>query len=89
MVKPDNGIQVLNLHRLSGESNLKAFADLLFANVFIVRGLKVVEGKNGLFVSMPRRQDKEGKWHDIAFPTTKEFRGLLNDLVLSEYENKQ
>ncbi|MFC1621001.1 septation protein SpoVG family protein [Candidatus Omnitrophota bacterium] len=89
MVNPDNGIQVLNLRRLSGESTLKAFADLLFANVFIVKGLKVVEGKNGLFVSMPQRQDKEGKWRDIAFPTTKEFRGLLSDIVLSEYERKQ
>lgn len=86
MVKPDNGVQVSRLRRFNGDSNLKALADVVFANVFIVTGLRVVEGKNGLFVGMPRRQDKEGKWHDVAFPITKEFRELLHDIVLSEYE---
>lgn len=87
MVKPNNGVEVLRLHRLSGDSNLKAFADVSFAGMFMVKGLKVVEGKNGLFVGMPGRKDKDGKWHDTAHPLTKEFKELLNDVVLSAYEN--
>ena len=86
MNKTDNGIEVLRIHRLGGDSNLKAFADVSFAGVFIVKGLRVVEGKSGLFVAMPSIKGKDGKWHDRAHPLTKEFRETLNELVLEAYE---
>ena len=89
MVNQNNGVEVLRLHRLSGESNLKAFADVSFAGVFIVKGLRVVEGKKGLFVGMPREQGKDGKWYDIAHPLTKEFKDSLNEIVLQAYEEEK
>jgi stage V sporulation protein G len=89
MVNQNNGVEVLRLHRLSGESNLKAFADVSFAGVFIVKGIKVVEGKNGLFVSMPSEKGKDGKWYNTAHPLTKEFRESLNEVVLEAYETEK
>lgn len=89
MVNQSNGVEVLRLHRLSGESNLKAFADVSFAGVFIVKGIKVVEGKNGLFVSMPSEKGKDGKWYNTAHPLTKEFRESLNEVVLQAYEEEK
>lgn len=89
MVKTNNGngVEVLRLHRLSGDTNLKAFADVSFAGVFIIKGLRVVEGKNGRFVGMPQEKGKDGRWYDTAYPITKEFRDLLNEIVLEAYEN--
>jgi len=89
MVNQNNGVEVLRLHRLSGETSLKAFADVSFAGVFIVKGIKVVEGKNGLFVGMPARKGKDDKWHDTAYPLTKEFREVLNEVVLGAYEQEK
>ena len=89
MVNQSNGVEVLRLHRLSGESSLKAFADVSFAGVFIVKGIKVVEGKNGLFVSMPSEKGKDGKWYNTAHPLTKEFRESLNEVVLQAYEEEK
>ena len=89
MVNQSNGVEVLRLHRLSGESSLKAFADVSFAGVFIVKGIKVVEGKKGLFVSMPSEKGKDGKWYDTAHPLTKEFRESLNEVVLQAYEEEK
>ena len=88
MVQTDNGVEVLRMTRLNGESSLKAFADVSFAGVFIVRGLKVIEGKNGLFVGMPREKGKDGKWYNIAYPITKEFKDLLSEIVLGAYERE-
>ena len=89
MVNQSNGVEVLRLHRLSGDSSLKAFADVSFAGAFIVKGIKVVEGKKGLFVSMPSEKGKDGKWYDIAHPLTKEFREALNEVVLEAYEEEK
>jgi len=88
MEKTSNGIEVLRVHRLGGDSSLKAFADVSFAGVFIVKGLKVVEGKNGLFVAMPSSKGTDGKWHDRAYPLTKEFREILKEVVLEAYESE-
>lgn len=38
---------------LRNEDKLKAFANITFDNAFVVRGLKIIQGNRGLFVSMP------------------------------------
>ena len=40
----------------SEDRKLKAFATITFDSVFVVRDLKVIEGKKGLFVAMPSRK---------------------------------
>jgi stage V sporulation protein G len=44
--------------RESGEKRLKAYATVTFDNCFVVRNIKIIEGKNGLFVAMPSRKPK-------------------------------
>lgn len=88
MVKNNNGLEVVRMRRFEGDSKLKAFADVSFAGVFMVKGLRVIEGKNGLFVSMPSEQGKDGKWYSIARPLTKEFKELLNEAVLGSYKSE-
>jgi len=83
-----NGVEVLRMHRVDGDSTLKAFADVAFAGAFIVKGLRVIEGKEGLFVAMPSKKAKDGKWYDTAHPLTKEFREALNEIVLGAYESE-
>ena len=42
----------------SREKRLKAYATLTFDSYFVVRNIKIIEGKNGLFVAMPSRKPK-------------------------------
>jgi len=77
-------IQISRIHRFNGDSKIKAFVDLSLAGV-VVKGLRIVDGINGLFVSMPRHQGKDGKWYDTVYPSTKELRKHLNELVLEAY----
>lgn len=81
----DTDIQVSRMHRLDGDLKLKAFVDISVSGI-VIKGLKVVDGSKGLFVSMPRHQGKDGKWYDTVYPGTKELKQQLNDLVLAAYE---
>jgi len=85
MAAENQEVQVVRLYRLDGESKIKAFADVSIGN-FIIKGLKVLDGKNGLFLSMPREKHKDGKWYDTVFPVTKEARKSLSDMVLEAYQ---
>jgi stage V sporulation protein G len=42
--------------RQSFEDRLRAFCTVTFANAFVVRDLKIIEGQNGFFVAMPSRK---------------------------------
>ena len=53
--------------------------------VFAVRGAKLVQGKNGPFVSMPQRQTRDG-YQELIFPVTKEMREIVNNIGLSAYD---
>jgi stage V sporulation protein G len=54
-------------------------------NLVAVSGIRVVSGKNGLFVDMPQNKDKDGNYHDIAFPINSELRKEVNKIVLGVY----
>ena len=40
------------------QSRLKAYATLTFDHCFVVRNVKIIEGKNGVFVAMPSRKPR-------------------------------
>ena len=40
-------------------SKLKAYATITIDNAFVVRNIKIIEGKTGLFIAMPSRKIKE------------------------------
>ncbi len=86
----DHGAQVTvqRLLRFDGEGSLKAYCDLLVDNRFVIKGLRVVEGKNGLFVSMPRQQGKNGKWYDSVTAVTKEAKEEVGRVVLGAYQEE-
>ncbi len=78
-------LKVVRLHRFDGDSKTRAFADVAIGD-FVVKGLRIVQGQKGLFLSMPQEKAKDGKWYNSFFPVTKEARQNLMDVVLAAYE---
>jgi len=68
----------------SGDS-LKAFASIIIDNAFVIKNIKIIEGKNGLFVSMPSLKNKTGEFRDIAHPINTETRNELEKLIFDKY----
>ena len=65
-----------------------AYASVELGGCFVIRQVRVVEGKNGLFAAMPSRKVGE-KYEDICFPCTRELRRRINDAVLEAYQAEQ
>ena len=63
---------------------LRAFFDLKTSDGFVIKGFKLVEGINGLFVGMPSVQNKEGEYNDSVF-ADRELRDELTELAIREY----
>jgi len=56
-------------------------------NALVIKDIKIVEGKNGLFVSMPSRRRKNGKYQDIAHPINTDFRKEVETRIFNEYRD--
>jgi stage V sporulation protein G len=78
-------LEVVRLYRLNSDSKAKAFVDIAIGD-FIIKGLRVVSGQKGLFLSMPQEKSKDGKWYNTFYPKTKEARQSLTEVVLSAYQ---
>ena len=69
---------------LAEGSKAKAVATVTVNDEFVLKGIKVFEGENGLFAAMPSR--KVGNdYQEVMFPITKEAREQLNNAVLESY----
>ena len=64
--------------------NLKAFASLTIEDKIVITGLKLVDGKNGMFINFPQYKSGD-EYKDIVFPLNKELREKLTKLVITEY----
>jgi stage V sporulation protein G len=68
------------------EEKLKAFVSIVFDHCFMVNDIKIIQGRDGLFISMPSRKKKNGEFKDVAHPLNNETRRMIEGTVLAEYD---
>ena len=72
---------------------VRAFFDLSTSDGFTIKGFKIIEGINGLFVSMPSQKGKnqqgEDEYYDSVWVESKTLREDLNKLAIDAYNGSQ
>ena len=67
------------------QDRLKAYVSIVFDHCFLVKDIKVIQGPERLFLSMPSRRLPDGTFKDIAHPINQETRRMLEDFILERY----
>jgi len=81
--------KVARLHKLEGDGAMRAFVDLSVNDSLIIKGLRVIEGKNGAFVAMPKQQGKDSRWYDTVLPLNQEAKDGISSTVLAAYKQEK
>lgn len=71
----------------SPESKLKGIAVIIIDDCFVVHGIKIIQGVNGLFIAMPSRKDSNGEFYDIAYPINSSTREMIQKAILDKYNS--
>ena len=88
-VAPDTGVEITEVRVTpKRQGRLRALCSVTFGGVFVVRGIKVIEGPDRLFLAMPSRREADGKYRDVCHPVATWFRGDLKRAVIDEYLRK-
>lgn len=77
------------IDRMVQVGNVKAIASVSLDGMFVVKGLKVMDGRKGLFVSMPQEtfsgKDGQKQYSNLFFPLTNSAKSELQEAVLDAY----
>ena len=78
-------LEVARIHKVETGSSLKAFVDVVVEEAFVIKGVRVIKGKKGLFVGMPITQGKDGKWYSVVEISNDDLKKKFQDIVLAAY----
>ena len=71
------------------EGNLKTYVDISIDDAIIIKGFKVMDGKNGLFVAMPSVQNKrDEKYYETVSCNNTDVKDDLSNTVLAAYKRE-
>lgn len=80
------------IDRMVNTGNVKAIASVSLDGMFVVKNLKVMDGKKGLFVSMPQEtypgKDGQKKYCNTFFALTNSAKLALQESVLQAYQQQ-
>ena len=77
----------IRIRKVNADGKLKAYVTVTFDESFVVHNVKIIEGDSGVFIAMPSRKTKNGVYKDVAHPINTEFRTVLQNRILEEYNN--
>ena len=68
-----------------GNSKTKAFIELCLDKTLVLKGMTLVEGSHGLFLSFPSTKKKDGKYYNSIYSMDKDFTCQLEDACIEKY----
>ncbi|RPI73066.1 MAG: hypothetical protein EHM47_06870 [Ignavibacteriales bacterium] len=83
-------MKIVRMNHIKSNSGGKtaAFFDIQTNDGITIKGFKVVNGSNGLFVSSPNEKGKDGKYYETVI-LPKEMKDSLEKLAVDEYNKSK
>jgi len=70
------------------KGDLLAAASICIDNCFVVREIKLLNGKNGRYISMPKRKIKNKDFtQDFSYPINEETRLQILEVISEQYDD--
>jgi len=74
----------IRIKKLETTNRLKGIASMTIDNEFVIHDIKIIDGKDGLFVAMPSVKLADG-FRDIAHPLNSKTREMVEKKILEKY----
>ena len=84
-------VRISPIKQIEGLTHTKALAEIVFNDQLLIRGIRVVEGENGLYISYPfplyPTTGEDGQQRSSVFPITNVLRDHVEAVVLEKYQD--
>jgi stage V sporulation protein G len=79
-------MKIVRMNKLEAKPNGKtaAFLDIQTNDEILIKGFKLMDGQNGLFLAVPSQKGKDGKYYDsVVLP--KEMKTELEKMAKEQF----
>ena len=76
----------VKVRKLFDEGPMKAIVSVTFDGQLAVHDIKVINARDKFFIVMPSRKNPDETYRDIVHPINAQFRNLLENAVITAYE---
>ena len=84
-------VRISPIKQIDGLTHTKALAEIVFNDQLLIRGIRVVEGENGLYISYPYTfhptKGEDGQPRSTVFPITNALRDHVEAVVIEKYQD--
>lgn len=83
-------MKIIRMNHLKDDLGTKtsAFFDIQTNDGIVIKGFKLINGTNGMFMASPNDKGKDGKYYDsVILP--KEMKSDIEKMALEEYKNSK
>ena len=84
-------VRISPIKQIEGLTRTKALAEIVFNEQLLIRGIRVVEGENGLYISYTYpfhpTTGEAGQQRSTVFPITNVLRDHVEAVVLEKYHD--
>ena len=78
----------VKVRKLFDEGPMKAIVSVTFDGQLAVHDIKVINARDKFFIVMPSRKNPDESYRDIVHPINAQFRGMLEEAVISAYREE-
>ena len=81
-------ITSVKVHKVDIEnSRMRGIASVVIDDAIAIHDIRIIEGKENLFIAMPSRKTPAGEYKDIVHPINQEVRTMFEKTIFDAYEN--
>ncbi|MEG8945793.1 septation protein SpoVG family protein [Rosettibacter firmus] len=78
-------MKITRMSKLNSEGKTLAFLDIETDDGIIIKGFRLVNGTNGIFLALPDAKGKDGKFYETVI-LPKEMKKQLEKIAIEEYK---
>ena len=75
----------VNLKKVEENGAVKAYATIILDDSLAIHNIRLIEGKERLFIAFPSYKDKNEAYHDYVHPIVSELRKANEKAILDKY----
>ena len=84
-------VRISQIRQIDGLTHTKAIAEIVFNDQLLIRGIRVVEGENGFYISYPfpfhPTTGEDGQQRSYVLPITNVLRDHVEAVVIEKYQD--
>ena len=70
------------------QSSLRGYADVVLDDLIVIKGFRILVSKSGgLFISLPSKKGKDGKFYELIEFKSEAFQNQLRECILHAFKN--